>query len=103
MEANPPPNVNWQKDGGDVTVDDERISQMENGSLNIASSQLTDSGTWTVIAENGLGQVERKQIELNVHPSRMPITVTLVCSFSTGFVGSFQSGLFFFFVGDRGI
>ena len=76
MEANPPPNVNWQKDGTDVTLDaDERMSQLENGSLNIASSQLSDSGTWTVIAENGLGQVERKQIELNVHPSSLPITV----------------------------
>ena len=77
VEANPPPNVNWQKDGTDVTVDD-RILQLENGSLNILTSQLTDSGTWTVIAENGLGQVERKQIELNVHPSSMPITVRTV-------------------------
>jgi len=78
VEANPPPNVNWQKDGTDVTLDaDERMSQLENGSLNIASSQLSDSGTWTVIAENGLGQVERKQIELNVHPSSLPITVTV--------------------------
>ena len=75
VEANPPPNVNWQKDGVDVTLDD-RILQLENGSLNILTSQLTDSGTWTVIAENGLGQVERKQIELNVHPSSMPITVS---------------------------
>lgn len=75
VEANPPPNVNWQKDGTDVTLDEERMSQLENGSLNIASSQLSDSGTWTVIAENGLGQVERKQIELNVHPSSLPITV----------------------------
>jgi len=77
VEANPPPNVNWQKDGTDVTLDEERMSQLENGSLNIASSQLSDSGTWTVIAENGLGQVERKQIELNVHPSSLPITVTV--------------------------
>ena len=74
VEANPAPTITWQKDGADFNLD-ERISKLENGSLNIATSQISDSGTWTIIADNGLGQVARKQIALKVHPSRMPIEV----------------------------
>lgn len=76
VEANPPPKVSWLKDGSEASLD-ERISQLENGSLHFASTELNDTGTWTIVADNGLGQVARKQIALKVHPSRMPIEVVI--------------------------
>ena len=74
VEANPPPSISWQMNGEDIVLDD-RIVQLKNGSLEIKETQLTDAGTWTVIAENGLGQIAKKQISISVHPSRMPIEV----------------------------
>jgi hypothetical protein len=74
VEANPPPSVSWQFGDQDVALD-ERVVQLENGSLHIVTSELTDTGTWTIIADNGLGQVARKQIALTVHLSSMPLEV----------------------------
>ncbi len=44
-------------------------------SLRITAAEINDTGTWTLIADNRLGQVARKQIALKVHPSSMPIEV----------------------------
>ena len=74
MEANPPPKIVWQKDGKDV-VFDERIVLLENGSLHISPSEMDDTGTWTIVADNGLGQKARKQVTLKVFPSRLAIEV----------------------------
>ncbi len=37
---------------------------------------LDDSGVYTVLADNGLGQVARNQMALKVYPSKMPIEVS---------------------------
>ena len=74
VEANPAPTITWQKDGVDV-VFDERIVILENGSLHIVTSKMDDTATWTIIADNGLGQKARKQVTLDVFPSRMDIEV----------------------------
>ena len=75
VEANPDPTITWKKDEQEITFDD-RISQLENGSIFISEASLDDSGNWTIIADNGLGKVERKQIHLSVHLSRVPIEVS---------------------------
>ena len=74
VEANPPPIVTWQQEDQVITFSD-RIIQLENGSVTINISEMTDSGTWTIVADNGLGQTARKQIALNVYPSRLPVEV----------------------------
>ncbi len=52
-----------------------RISQLPDGSLRISPADMNDSGVYTVLADNGLGQVARNQLTLKVYPSRMPIEV----------------------------
>ena len=74
VEANPSPTISWIKDEQDIVLDD-RISQLENGSLLISAASLDDTGNWTISAENGLGSVTR-HIVLSVHPSRVPIEVS---------------------------
>ena len=74
VEANPPPGVAWQHEGQPVELGERKI-QLENGSLNITTSEMADSGTWTIVADNGLGQKARKQIALTVHPARLAIEV----------------------------
>ena len=54
----------------------DRISKLANGSLRIGSVTMADTGSWTIVADNRLGQVARKQIALKVHPNRMPIEVS---------------------------
>ena len=36
---------------------------------------MDDTGTWTIVADNGLGQKARKQVTLKVFPSRLAIEV----------------------------
>jgi len=76
IEANPPPTIAWQKDGEEA-VFDERIIHLDNGSIHISTAKMDDSGTWTIIADNGLGQKARKQVTLKVFPSRMDIEVNV--------------------------
>jgi hypothetical protein len=76
IEANPPPTIAWQKDGEEA-VFDERIVHLDNGSIHISTAKMDDSGTWTIIADNGLGQKARKQVTLKVFPSRMDIEVRI--------------------------
>ena len=74
MEANPQPEITWQKNSEAVTFD-QRISSLKNGSIQISTCELADSGTWTIIADNGLGRKARKQITLDCHPSRVAVEV----------------------------
>ena len=76
VSGNPFPSVTWQREGHEVQLDD-RIEILEDKTIRIASVQFVDAGTWTVAANNGLGQVVRKQISLTVYPSSIPITVTV--------------------------
>ncbi len=81
MEANPPPVVVWQFNGRPIfpkeadSPDAERFSQLADFSLRISPAKMNDSGVYTVTADNGLGNVARKQVTLKVQPSRMPIQV----------------------------
>jgi hypothetical protein len=39
---------------------------------------MNDTGSWTIVADNRLGQVARKQVALKVHPNQMPIEVSSI-------------------------
>jgi hypothetical protein len=44
---------------------------------------MTDTGSWTIVADNRLGQVARKQVAFKVHPNQMPIEVSKNRGFKT--------------------
>ena len=79
VEANPPPTVTWLYKDEEIDLEaDERLSYSSTDhSLKISGSLIADSGVYTVIADNGLGHVARRQVTLKVHPSRMPIEVSI--------------------------
>uniref|UniRef100_A0AAY4AX66 Roundabout, axon guidance receptor, homolog 1 (Drosophila) n=1 Tax=Denticeps clupeoides TaxID=299321 RepID=A0AAY4AX66_9TELE len=58
--GSPPPTVLWRKDGTIVTMHDSRISQMDNGALQIRYAKLGDTGTYTCIASNPSGEASWK-------------------------------------------
>jgi hypothetical protein len=60
-----------------VTKSDQRLEELCNvcRSLVIKRTELTDAGSWMVVADNGLGKVVMKQIALSVYPSYIPIQV----------------------------
>ena len=74
--GNPFPDISWQFEGADVVLDD-RIQLDQDKSLKIVRVESSDSGIWTVMANNGLGQVVRRQLSLTVYPSSIPITIAL--------------------------
>ena len=74
VEANPPPTIIWQFKDQDLEMEG-RLEKMPGGSLKIEPASMEDSGVYTIIADNGIGQVARNQITLKVHPSKMPIEV----------------------------
>ena len=77
VDANPPPEISWEFQGNVVNVDEEKFEKLADGSLKIKIATLNDTGTWTVIADNNLGQIARKIIALEVTPERIPLTVCL--------------------------
>ena len=81
VEANPPPTVEWKfKDMKlNVSAEDDRMSKLPGGSLKIKGALMDDSGVYTILADNGLGQIARNQITLKVHPSKLPIEVRPIC------------------------
>ena len=44
-------------------------------SMVIKRTELSDAGSWTIVAENGVDKVVRKQIVLSVYPSHIPVQV----------------------------
>ncbi|XP_064158340.1 roundabout homolog 3-like isoform X2 [Anguilla rostrata] len=54
--GNPSPSIQWEKDGQRILGNDARISLMENGTLQIAVLQETDSGVYTCIASSSSGE-----------------------------------------------
>ncbi|XP_061607923.1 roundabout homolog 3 isoform X5 [Phyllopteryx taeniolatus] len=54
--GNPIPSIQWEKDGQRILVNDGRISLMENGTLQIANLQETDSGVYTCLASSSSGE-----------------------------------------------
>ena len=80
VEANPHPTIGWQFNGEDMEFEDSssssRITSFGNGSLVIRDAILSDSGVYTVLADNGIGSVARLQVTLKVQPEKMPIEVS---------------------------
>ena len=76
VSGKPFPDVTWEHGEGEV-VWDERVQLQQDHSVRLARVEVGDAGTWTVAADNGLGQVVRRQISLTVYPSSVPITVSL--------------------------
>ncbi len=80
VDANPPATISWEFKGEPVTLDamDDQsgriVHQLEDGSLNITKAVLDDTGNWTVLADNKLGEVVRATISLEV-TERIPVTV----------------------------
>jgi len=72
--GNPFPDISWQHADIEVVLDD-RVLLEQDKSLKIVRVESSDSGIWTVTANNGLGQVVRRQLSLTVYPSSIPITV----------------------------
>nr|XP_023690597.1 roundabout homolog 3 isoform X2 [Paramormyrops kingsleyae] len=54
--GNPLPSIQWEKDGQRILGNDARISLMENGTLQIAALQETDSGAYTCVASSSSGE-----------------------------------------------
>ena len=74
--GNPFPDISWQHADSEVVLDD-RVQLEQDKSLKISRVEASDSGIWTVTANNGLGQVVRRQLSLTVYPSSIPITVSV--------------------------
>ena len=84
MDANPAPTIKWLVNNEELDLETEpfegeevpRVHLLQDGSLKIVTSEIEDSGVYTVTADNGVGSMARKQATLKVHPSKMPIKVT---------------------------
>ncbi|XP_028838623.1 roundabout homolog 3 isoform X2 [Denticeps clupeoides] len=54
--GNPLPSIQWEKDGQRILGNDDRISLMDNGTLQITMLQETDSGAYTCVASSSSGE-----------------------------------------------
>ncbi|XP_015146078.2 hemicentin-1 isoform X21 [Gallus gallus] len=64
-EGVPTPRIAWRKDGNVFNGNNTRYSILEDGSLQIHSAHVTDTGRYLCMATNAAG-TERKQIDLQV-------------------------------------
>uniref|UniRef100_H3DL88 Hemicentin-1 n=1 Tax=Tetraodon nigroviridis TaxID=99883 RepID=H3DL88_TETNG len=58
VRGDPPPTIRWSKNGIHITIGD-RIRQLNNGSLAIYGTVSEDAGSYTCVATNDAGAVER--------------------------------------------
>eukprot|EP00076_Gallus_gallus_P029472 XP_015153566.1 roundabout homolog 3 isoform X4 [Gallus gallus] len=56
-EGEPPPRVGWLKDGRTVPGSEGRASLLENGTLQISSLRVTDSGQYECVATSSMGEM----------------------------------------------
>ncbi|XP_021231746.1 roundabout homolog 3 isoform X5 [Numida meleagris] len=56
-DGEPPPHVGWLKDGCTVPSSESRASLLENGTLQISSLRVTDSGQYECVATNSMGEM----------------------------------------------
>uniref|UniRef100_A0AAR2LS94 Roundabout, axon guidance receptor, homolog 3 (Drosophila) n=1 Tax=Pygocentrus nattereri TaxID=42514 RepID=A0AAR2LS94_PYGNA len=54
--GNPLPSIQWERDGQRILGNDDRINLMDNGTLQIAALQETDSGVYTCVASSSSGE-----------------------------------------------
>uniref|UniRef100_A0A3B5LKZ5 Hemicentin 1 n=1 Tax=Xiphophorus couchianus TaxID=32473 RepID=A0A3B5LKZ5_9TELE len=74
----PPPRVTWRKNGA-IIAENNPYTFAEDGSLDIPSAQVTDTGRYLCMATNQAG-TQRKRVDLQVYPpsitsSRTNVTV----------------------------
>ena len=90
LEANPLVKVTWYFKGEILDLDHSdrtSFSSTDHVSLSISQVLISDSGVYTVMADNGHGPPARKQIVLKVNPSRVPIKVTINKDVTTYAIG----------------
>ena len=79
VNSNPPSQITWEFNGEaveDMEASDGRsVSKLVDGSLKLTQVSMDDAGVWTVIANNDVESVMRKEIFLEVNPERTNITV----------------------------
>ncbi|XP_069798458.1 hemicentin-1 [Narcine bancroftii] len=69
----PTPQVTWRKDGVILSASNLRYSFSEDGSLHIASAQVTDTGRYLCMATNTAGTARRRiDVQIYVPPSIAP-------------------------------
>uniref|UniRef100_A0A8B9K9S8 Roundabout, axon guidance receptor, homolog 3 (Drosophila) n=1 Tax=Astyanax mexicanus TaxID=7994 RepID=A0A8B9K9S8_ASTMX len=54
--GNPLPSIQWERDGQRILGNDERVTLMDNGTLQITALQETDSGVYTCVASSSSGE-----------------------------------------------
>ena len=81
VNSNPPSQITWEFEGESIEIENAEdesvrsIEQLLDGSLRITKVALSDTGTWTVIANNDVGSIARKDIFMEVTPERTNVTV----------------------------
>ncbi|CAH1786157.1 unnamed protein product, partial [Owenia fusiformis] len=69
VQGDPPPKITWLKNGRTVQLDN-RIQQMENGSLVIYESDESDAGDYKCVAANDAGSIEHTAtLTINMGPN----------------------------------
>ncbi|XP_077463990.1 hemicentin-1 [Stigmatopora argus] len=82
----PAPRVTWRKNGVILTTNNKRYIFMEDGSLQIHSAQVTDTGRYLCMATNPAGtQLKRVDLEVYVPPTILdgPTNVTVTVNVQT--------------------
>ena len=79
VNSNPPSQITWEFNGKAVedteASEGRSVSKLVGGSLKLTQVSMDDAGVWTVIANNDVEPVVRREIFLEVNPERTNITV----------------------------
>ena len=79
VNSNPPSQITWEFNGEAVedteASDGRSVSKLVDGSLKLTQVSMDDAGVWTIIANNDVESVVRREIFLEVNPERTNITV----------------------------
>uniref|UniRef100_A0AAY4B2F0 Roundabout, axon guidance receptor, homolog 3 (Drosophila) n=1 Tax=Denticeps clupeoides TaxID=299321 RepID=A0AAY4B2F0_9TELE len=70
--GNPLPSIQWEKDGQRILGNDDRISLMDNGTLQITMLQETDSGAYTCVASSSSGETSWSGVLSASEPFQLP-------------------------------
>ena len=75
VDANPVANVAWLFNGAPIEETGDKLKlENESRALTIQSATMDDAGTYTIVADNGIGQVETT-VTLDVTPKTYPVEV----------------------------
>lgn len=59
MAGDPPPSITWLKEGSEILLTDPAYFINDDGSLEIFGAESTSTGTYTCVAVNVAGEVEK--------------------------------------------